>query len=54
MHNSSPAQGELRRAMSDAESAHYSAELARRLEAFVQPDGSCLLPGQALLGVGTK
>jgi ubiquinone/menaquinone biosynthesis C-methylase UbiE len=54
MHNSSPAQGELRRAMSDAESAHYSAELAQRLEAFVQPDGTCVLPGQALLGLGTK
>jgi ubiquinone/menaquinone biosynthesis C-methylase UbiE len=54
MHNSSPAQGELRRAMSDAESAHYSTELAQRLEAFVQPDGTCVLPGQALLGLGTK
>jgi SAM-dependent methyltransferase len=54
MQTSSPAQGELRRAMSDAESAHYSAELARRLHAFVQPDGTCVLPGEALLGVGTK
>jgi SAM-dependent methyltransferase len=54
MQTSSPAQGELRRAMTAAESAHYSAELARRLQAFVQPDGTCLLPGEALLGVGTK
>src|SRR5438094_1936721 len=54
MHTSSPAQGELRRAMSEAESAYYSAELARRVQAFVQPDGSCLLPGEALLAVGTK
>jgi SAM-dependent methyltransferase len=54
MHTTSPAQGELRRAMSDVESAHYSAELARRLQAFVQPDGACVLPGEALLGVGTK
>jgi len=54
MLTTSPAQGELRRSMSDAESAHYSAELARRLEAFAQPDGTCVLPGEALLGVGTR
>jgi ubiquinone/menaquinone biosynthesis C-methylase UbiE len=54
MQTSSPAQGELRRAMSEAESAHYSAELRHRLEAFIQADNSCLLPGEALLGVGTK
>jgi len=40
MHNSSPAQGELRRSMSDAESAYYSAELAGRLQAFVSPTGA--------------
>jgi hypothetical protein len=54
MLTSSPAQGELCRSMSDAESAYYSAELARRLEAFVQPDGTCVLPGEALLGVGSR
>jgi ubiquinone/menaquinone biosynthesis C-methylase UbiE len=51
---SSPVQGELTRDMSAEESARYFAELERRLAAYVQSDGRCLLPGEALLGVGTK
>lgn len=51
---SSPAQGELTRAMNEAEREDYAAELKRRLAAYVQPDGRCVLPGEALLGVGTK
>jgi ubiquinone/menaquinone biosynthesis C-methylase UbiE len=54
MRQSSPAQGELNRAMDDAEREHYAAELARRLNAYVQPDGTCALPGEALLAVGTR
>ena len=54
MRQTSPAQGELGRAMSDAEREHYAAELERRLTAYEQPDGSCVLPGEALIGVGTK
>jgi SAM-dependent methyltransferase len=54
MRSSSPAQGDLLRAMSDAERDLYAAELGRRLEPYVRPDGSCLLPGEALLVVGTK
>jgi len=54
MRATSPVQGELGRAMGDAEREHYWAELERRLQAYVQADGGCLLPGEALLGVGTK
>jgi SAM-dependent methyltransferase len=54
MRATSPVQGELGRAMNDAERANYWAELGRRLQAYVQTDGRCLLPGEALLGVGTK
>ena len=54
MRSTSPAQGELARAMTDAERSHYWAELERRVTAYVQPDGRCILPGEALLGVGTK
>jgi ubiquinone/menaquinone biosynthesis C-methylase UbiE len=54
MRTTSPSQGELGRAMSEAEREAYAAELERRLHAYVQPDGRCVLPGEALLGVGTK
>jgi len=54
MRSTSPAHGELDRNMSDAERAAYPAELARRLAAYLQADGRCVLPGEALLGVGTK
>ena len=40
--------------MSAAERDHYWAELERRLHAYVQGNGHCVLPGEALLGVGTK
>jgi ubiquinone/menaquinone biosynthesis C-methylase UbiE len=54
MRSTSPAQGELGRMMSDAERAYYTAELERRVAAYVLPDGRCVLPGEALLAVGTK
>jgi SAM-dependent methyltransferase len=54
MRSTSPAHGELGRLMSDAEHAHYTAELERRLQAYRQPDGQCVLPGEALLAAGTK
>ncbi len=54
MRGSSPAQGELGRLMSDAEREYYAAELARRLGAYVQADGRCVLPGEALLAVGRR
>jgi ubiquinone/menaquinone biosynthesis C-methylase UbiE len=53
MFTSSPARGELTRAMSEAELEQYAAELKRRLVRFVQPGGRCVLPGEALLGVGS-
>lgn len=54
MFTSSPARGELTSSMSDAEVEQYAAELKRRLVRFVQPGGRCVLPGQALLGVGVR
>jgi ubiquinone/menaquinone biosynthesis C-methylase UbiE len=54
MRQTSPAQGELSRMMSDAERQHYAAELEHRLTAYLQPDGRCVLPGEALLAVGTR
>ncbi|MCA1647527.1 MAG: class I SAM-dependent methyltransferase [Chloroflexi bacterium] len=54
MQTTSPAQGELGRAMSAAEREQHAAELKRRLANYVQADGRCVLPGEALLGVGTK
>jgi len=54
MRSTSPAQGELARGMSEAERSHYWAELERRVQPYVQADGRCILPGEALLGVGTK
>lgn len=54
MRSSSPAQGELTRAMSDAERERYGAELRRRLAVYVQPDGHCIVPGEAVLGSGSK
>jgi SAM-dependent methyltransferase len=54
MRSSSPTQGELTRAMTDQERETYAAELKRRLAAYVQPDGRLILPGEALLGSGTK
>jgi ubiquinone/menaquinone biosynthesis C-methylase UbiE len=54
MRSTSPSQGELGRLMSDTERDYYAAELERRLTAYLQPDGRCVLPGEALLGVGTK
>jgi len=51
---SSPAQGELTRAMSPAELDSFAIELKRRLAGFVQADGRCLVPGEAILGGGTR
>ena len=54
MFTSSPARGELTRGMSEDELEQYAAELKRRLVRFVQPGGRCVLPGEALLGVGVR
>ncbi len=54
MRQTSPAQGELGREMSDAEREYYAVELERRLTAYLQSDGKCILPGESLLAVGTK
>jgi len=54
MRQTSPAQGELGRDMSDAEREYYASELERRLTAYLQPDAKCILPGESLLAVGTK
>jgi SAM-dependent methyltransferase len=54
MFTSSPTRGELTRAMSEAERDQYAAELRRRLVRFVQPGGRCVLPGEALLGAGSR
>jgi len=54
MRQTSPAQGELGREMNDKEREYYAAELERRLTAYQQPDGRCVLPGEALLAVGTR
>jgi SAM-dependent methyltransferase len=54
MRSSSPVRGDLTRDMSELEREAFWAELPRRLGAYVQPGGSCALPGEALLGVGTR
>jgi ubiquinone/menaquinone biosynthesis C-methylase UbiE len=54
MRSTSPASDELGRAMSEAEREQYAAELERRLATYLHADGRCVLPGEALLGVGTK
>ena len=54
MRTASPAQGELTREMTETELAHYEAELERRLAAYARSDGRIVLPGEALLGVGTR
>jgi ubiquinone/menaquinone biosynthesis C-methylase UbiE len=52
--SSSPAGSDLGRDMTEAEREYYTTELGRRLQAYVQPDGRCRLPGEALLGAGAK
>ncbi|HEX8969579.1 MAG TPA: methyltransferase domain-containing protein [Chloroflexota bacterium] len=54
MRSASPARGELTRGMTDAELEHYERELARRLAEYAQPDGRCVLPGEAILGAGRR
>ena len=53
MLSSSPAAGELTRAMNETERERYAEELKRRLADYVQPDGRVVMPGEALLAVGT-
>ena len=53
MWTTSPNQAELLRDLSEAERARYRTEVERRLAAYVQLDGRCVVPGEALLGVGT-
>jgi SAM-dependent methyltransferase len=53
MRTTSPGQRELLRDMNDAEREQFQAEVERRLSAFF--DGTrCVVPGEAILGVGTK
>jgi SAM-dependent methyltransferase len=52
--STSPVHGEPGETMTEAERERYWAELGRRLQAYVQIDGRCVLPGEALLGVGTR
>lgn len=52
--SSSPAAGELTREMNDAERERYATELKHRLADYLQADGRVLLPGEALLAVGTN
>jgi hypothetical protein len=54
MRASSPARDVLDRTMSGAEQAYYWAELGRRLQPYVQADGRCVVPGEALIAVGAK
>jgi len=54
MFTSSPARADLTRGMTDAELEQYAAELKGQLVRFVQADGRCSLPGEALLGVGSR
>jgi SAM-dependent methyltransferase len=51
---SSPSAAQFTKTMSDDERARYSAELQRGLAALVQGDGRCVIPGEALLVVGTR
>ena len=53
MWTTSPNQADLLREMTDAEQAAFRTEVERRLARFVQPDGRCVVPGEALLGVGS-
>jgi hypothetical protein len=50
----SPNQGEMKQRMSPEEREYFANELQRRLHGYLQEDGRCVLPGEALLGVGTK
>jgi hypothetical protein len=54
LQSSSPTQGELTRAMTDLERERYAAEVRRQVAAFVQSDGRCIMPGEALLARGTR
>jgi SAM-dependent methyltransferase len=54
MRTTSPAQAELQQAMSSAERAEYAARLADGVRAYVQPDGRCSMPGEALLAAATR
>ena len=51
---SSPAHAELLRDMTDAERERFHAEVERRLQRFVQPDGRCVVPGEAILAVAIR
>ena len=54
LQSSSPASGELTRDMTDAEREHYAEELKRRLADYLQADGRVVIPGEAVLAVGTN
>ena len=54
LQSSSPAAGELTRDMSEAERERYADELKRRLADYLQPDGRVVMPGEALLALGSN
>jgi ubiquinone/menaquinone biosynthesis C-methylase UbiE len=54
MQSTSPVQAELLRQLSEAERDHYMSALQARLTPFAQPDGSIVIPGEAILAVGVR
>jgi ubiquinone/menaquinone biosynthesis C-methylase UbiE len=53
MQSTSLVQAELLRQLSEAERGRYMSALQTRLSPFAQPDGSIVIPGEAILAVGT-
>ncbi|MBV9582039.1 MAG: class I SAM-dependent methyltransferase [Chloroflexi bacterium] len=54
MQSTSPVQAELLRQLSDAERQQYLSLLQSRLQAFAKADGQVVIPGEAILVVGTR
>jgi SAM-dependent methyltransferase len=54
MQSASPAQAELLRQLSPGERDRYLAALRTRLAAFAGPNGAVDIPGEAILGLGTR
>jgi SAM-dependent methyltransferase len=50
----SPAHSELLRDLNETERKRVYVQVERRLGSYVQADGSCVVPGEAILGVGAK
>jgi hypothetical protein len=54
LRSSSPAQAELMRQLSESERERYVALIEARLAGFAQADGQIVIPGEAILAVGTR